>query len=128
MNKNELDHFSNDIEFGLHGFRHENFGTTPIHELQQLMEESISLLKEKKINFTPILAYPYGARPKNNREKLKMKFMLARNGIKAAFRIGNNITSFPSRDSYEICRIHVANNDSLSDFKIKLKKGRLKPF
>jgi hypothetical protein len=49
-------------------------------------------------------------------------------GIEAAFRIGNKPQRSPATDLYELKRIDIRGGDSLEEFKIKLRKGKLKPF
>ena len=50
------------------------------------------------------------------------------NNIDAAFRIGNQVCRIPAPDIYEIRRIDIKGTDTMDDFRIKLRKGKLKPF
>lgn len=128
MNAAELKQFdSNKVSFALHGFHHESFKETPIPELKETILKSISTFKENKLPFYPALAYPYGARPEGSSFKELKKWMKDQ-GIQMAFRIGNKPAKTPTNDAYEIKRIDIRGSDSLEDFAIKLKKGKLKPF
>jgi hypothetical protein len=58
----------------------------------------------------------------------QLKRIMAEMGIKAAFRIGNKVSEVPAPDMYELKRIDIKGTDTVADFKIKIKKGKLKPF
>jgi peptidoglycan/xylan/chitin deacetylase (PgdA/CDA1 family) len=113
--------------FGLHGYRHENFRETAVKDLREVMQRSIAAFEQHAIPYTKVLAYPYGSRPGGaDRDVLKKK--LSSLEIKAAFRIGNKPQEIPAADVYELRRIDIRGEDTLQDFAIKLRKGKLKPF
>jgi len=116
------------IQLGLHGYHHENFSKCTAEEIRQIMEHSYQAFKDQGIIFEPVLAYPYGARPKDNHVLQQMKQQLQASGLQAAFRIGNKPERIPSADRLVIKRIDIRGEDTLADFKIKLRKGKLKPF
>jgi peptidoglycan/xylan/chitin deacetylase (PgdA/CDA1 family) len=116
------------VSFGLHGFHHESFKETPLVQLKDAILKSIETFKKNKLPFYPALAYPYGARPKAANDFDELKKWMMKQGIKMAFRIGNKPAKAPTKDLYEIKRIDIRGTDSLEDFKVKLKKGKLKPF
>ena len=116
------------IQFGLHGYHHENFSEFPIEELEGAVRASCTAFEQAGIPYQKVLAYPYGARPKDQNEFLSFKAWMSDFGIEAAFRIGNKPQPAPATDLYELKRIDIRGEDSLRDFKIKLRKGKLKPF
>lgn len=116
------------VQLGLHGYAHENFSRHTAPELARIMQQSLQAFREAGIPFEPVLAYPYGARPKEAAVMNAMKKDFAAQGIAAAFRIGNKPQRIPAGDLYELKRIDIRGEDSLEDFRIKLRKGKLKPF
>jgi peptidoglycan/xylan/chitin deacetylase (PgdA/CDA1 family) len=128
MTVSEMKQFDNRyISFGLHGFHHENFKETSLEDLKNAISKSIVVFKEKNLPFYPALAYPYGARPEG-KTFIELKKWMKEQGINMAFRIGNKPSKVPAQDLFEIKRIDIRGTDSLDDFAIKLKKGKLKPF
>jgi hypothetical protein len=113
---------------GLHGYRHEDFDKAGFAGIRDIMNKTLTSFEQSGIPYCKVLAYPYGARPKNTRTMRQMKSWFAASGIEAAFRIGNQVSKIPTPDIYEIRRIDIKGTDTLDDFKIKLKKGKLKPF
>jgi peptidoglycan/xylan/chitin deacetylase (PgdA/CDA1 family) len=116
------------ICLGLHGYRHENFKETPIKDIKELMQQSINVLEAAGIPFTRVLAYPYGARPKKGDDPKQLRKRLSALEVKAAFRIGNKPQVTPASNMYDLNRIDIRGGDTLETFKIKLRKGKLKPF
>jgi len=116
------------VQLAMHGYHHEHFGKTSIDDLKLSIDKSITAFQNSGLPFHKVLAYPYGARPSGSTSKDNIKSWLKDSGISAAFRIGNKINKIPVQDIYEIMRIDIRGTDSLEDFKIKLKKGKLKPF
>ena len=115
------------VQLALHGYHHENFSEISLEEMKAAIQNSFRAFNEQKVPFEKVLAYPYGARPKRAHRR-PLKSWMKEQGIQAAFRIGNKPEVAPSADLFEIKRIDILGEDSLSDFKIKLLKGKLKPF
>lgn len=116
------------IQLGLHGYHHENFSQCTAEEIKTITEQSFAAFRKAGLEAEPVLAYPYGARPKDAAVLRQMKNYLKQAGLEAAFRIGNKPERIPSADLLEIKRIDIRGEDTLQDFKIKLRKGKLKPF
>jgi peptidoglycan/xylan/chitin deacetylase (PgdA/CDA1 family) len=116
------------VQFGLHGYHHENFSSFSIDELEQAVRKSCTAFEQAGIPFQKVLAYPYGARPKDHNDFFRLKAWMSDYGIEAAFRIGNKPQRAPATDLYELKRIDIRGEDSPQDFKIRLRKGKLKPF
>ncbi len=115
------------ISLGLHGYHHENFSQTDLVEIRKALQQSFEVFEKSGLSYHKVLAYPYGARPKGAGQEQLSKWLSA-HGIKAAFRIGNRPQKIPAKDVYQLHRIDIRGEDSLEDFKIKLQKGKLKPF
>ena len=116
------------VQLALHGYHHEDFTNAGLDELSGIIQSSIKAFDNSGLVFHKVLAYPYGARPKNKSSFDAFKDWMFKNGIEAAFRIGNKPSRVPAPDMYEIKRIDIKGTDSIDDLKIKLRKGKLKPF
>ncbi|PZF74354.1 hypothetical protein DN068_01875 [Taibaiella soli] len=116
------------MQLALHGHHHENFSNTPLKKLKEIMLQSAAVFDAAELPFHKVLAYPYGARPKETAQFDELKRWLKQEGYPAAFRIGGQVAKMPAPDMYEIRRIDIRGTDSMEDFRIKLKKGKLKPF
>ncbi len=116
------------VQLALHGHLHENHKHLSAAEAGAVARKSIAAFRASGLPFFPVLAYPYGGRPKDAAVKRAMKQELAASGVSAAFRIGNKPQRMPCRDLYEIKRIDVRGDDDVACLAIKLLKGKLKPF
>jgi peptidoglycan/xylan/chitin deacetylase (PgdA/CDA1 family) len=116
------------VQLGMHGYHHENFKESSLAEIKTAIENSIRTFENSGLSYFKVLAYPYGARPTNAKIFKELKQWMVEIGIEAAFRIGNQVSRIPAPDIFEIKRIDIKGTDSIEDFKIKLKKGKLKPF
>lgn len=123
MNFDEIKSLNPDlVEIALHSHSHKNFSQMTLSEAEADLLKNIEILEQKEINFTKVLAYPYGKFPK---EKEFFK-MLDKIGIESAMRIGNNVASYPFKKRFEVNRIDIKYGDSLKTFKWKLKFGKTK--
>lgn len=123
MNFDEIKSLNPDfVEIALHSHSHKNFSQMTLSEAEADLLKNIEILEQNEINFTKVLAYPYGKFPK---EKEFFK-MLDKIGIESAMRIGNNVASYPFKKRFEVNRIDIKYGDSLKAFKWKLKFGKLK--
>jgi peptidoglycan/xylan/chitin deacetylase (PgdA/CDA1 family) len=116
------------VQLGMHGYNHENFSKTNIDGIKKIIEKSLYAFDNSGLVYHNVLAYPYGARPEKSAEFTELKKWMQEKGMEAAFRIGNQVCKIPAPDLYEIKRIDIRGTDSIEDLKIKLKKGKLKPF
>lgn len=115
------------VQLAMHGYTHEHFGRMTNEEIMVALQKSIEIFEASKLKYHKVLAYPYGGRPGSKALSI-LKTMMSGAGITAAFRIGNQVSRIPAPDIYEIKRIDICGTDTLEEFKIKLKKGKLKPF
>lgn len=116
------------IQLGMHGYHHENFKNTPVEEIEKIILRSKAVFKNHNIPLTATLAYPYGARATDPTQAAGLRDVFHKTGVTAAFRIGNRVCGIPPRNMFDIFRIDIRGTDSFEDFKIKLRKGKLKPF
>ena len=116
------------VEFGLHSFSHINYSKISGRELNQDIIDSKTTLTENSIPYIPAIAYPFGSFPREKNEYIKFIEILKKNGILFGFRIGNKINKLPLLDRFCIKRIDVKGTDSFLEFRIKIWKGRIKPF
>lgn len=129
MNLSELKQLDPEVvQLGMHGYNHESFSDTGIEDIKKIMERSVRAFDDSGLKYYKVLAYPYGARPKDATQFKSLKGWMQSVGIEAAFRIGNQVSKIPTPDIFEIRRIDIKGTDSMEDFKIKFRKGKLKPF
>lgn len=116
------------VQLAMHGYHHEHFDKLSEREIGQVMQRSIEAFDKSGLAYEKVLAYPYGSRPRDGNASSDMKKWFGENGIKAAFRIGNQVCKIPTADRYELKRIDIKGTDSNEEVLVKLVKGKLKPF
>ena len=116
------------VQLAMHGYHHEHFDQLSLPEIIDVLKKSAAAFATAGLPYFKVLAYPYGARPKEKAINEGMKQWMGANGYEAAFRIGNQVCTIPATDKFEIKRIDIKGTDTLQQFRIKLKKGKLKPF
>ena len=116
------------VSFGLHSHKHISMKSSSFEEISKDISSCFQDLKQKQIEFLPVLAYPYGAYPKDRKTFDAFAELLSKLGVTHGLRIGNRINKWPLKTRYEIRRIDIRGDDSLWTFKTKLKKGRVKMF
>lgn len=127
MNFDEIKSLNPDlVEIALHSHSHKNFSQMTLSEAEADLLKNIEILEQNEINFTKVLAYPYGKFPKEKERKKEFFKMLERIGIVSAIRIGNNVASYPFKKRFEVNRIDIKYGDSIKNFKWKLKFGKTK--
>src|SRR5262249_46489298 len=98
------------IELALHSHSHRAFASLPLDEIENDLRRNLEFFSQNNLSMTPVLAYPYGSRPRCSSSELKM--LLARVGIPLAFRIGNRLNRLPLANPYEIQRIDIRGDAS----------------
>lgn len=116
------------IELAHHSFFHKKYEALDLNEIQDDFNKSFDLIAQNNLKVYPALAYPYGNYPKKGFQKAEFFQILEKNNIKFAFRIGNRVNRFPFKSKFEIQRIDIKGQDSLTTFKWKLKLGKLRLF
>ncbi|HTX88932.1 MAG TPA: hypothetical protein VMC08_08090, partial [Bacteroidales bacterium] len=100
-----------------------------VEDMNEDLQNCYSTLKFYNLPFVKVLAYPYGAYPRKDKQLLgEMKSLFRESGLVCALRIGNRINRWPLRDPYEMKRIDIRGTDNFFTFKTKLRKGRKKLF
>jgi len=116
------------VQLGMHGYEHKNMNEVSFKELRDEVVNSVKASETSKLPFSKVFAYPYGARPSGSKKLKKLKQLMTELGIEAAFRIGNKVSKVPAPDLFEVKRIDIHGTDTIEMLKIKLTKGKLKPF
>jgi peptidoglycan/xylan/chitin deacetylase (PgdA/CDA1 family) len=116
------------IEFGLHSYRHENYQRYTAAQMEADLFDCVRTLEANGCTFTRVFAYPYGRMPAGAAARKALYDSFRRHKIDFAVRIGSRINSLPPGDPYELKRTGIDGTDSFREFKIKVRKGRLKLF
>lgn len=113
------------IELAYHSFQHKKYdGLTP-SEIEEDCKACFNVVSAENLNFTKVVAYPYGKFSRRNPKKERFFQQLEENGFQLALRIGNRIEEVPFKNKFEINRIDVKGEWSLLKFKRKLKLGKI---
>ena len=105
------------VEFGSHSHSHQDLTKLPLSAVESDVKTSKSVLEGALGIKITAFSYPYG------RENEKIRWAVREAGFQTACVIqpGDNDESV---DPFQLKRIIVKRNDTLLDFKIKLKKGK----
>lgn len=113
------------VELGFHSFYHKKYTELSNDEIEADTRRCMEFVSENKLNFSPVLAYPFGKFPRDKVGKEAFEKILSKNGIKYGVRIGNRLNSFPFKKPFEIERIDVKGEWSLLKFRQKIRFGKL---
>ncbi len=113
------------VELGFHSFYHKKYSELTNAEIEADTRRCMEFVSENELNFSPVLAYPYGKFPKEKTRNKIFGKILAQNGIKYGLRIGNRINPYPFKNPYQIERIDVKGEWSLLKFRQKIRFGKL---
>lgn len=111
------------IELALHSDSHRAFASLSLDDIENDLRRNLEFFSLNNLSMTPVLAYPYGSRPRCSPDQLLTVF--TRLGIRLAFRIGNRVNRVPIANPYEIQRIDVRGDASEAALKWKLWAGKL---
>jgi len=112
------------VELGFHSFYHKKYTELSNAEIEADTRRCLEFVSENELNFSPVLAYPYGKFPKEKKLNEIFKKILSQNGIEYGLRIGNRINSFPFKKPFEIQRIDVKGEFSMLKFRQKIRFGK----
>jgi peptidoglycan/xylan/chitin deacetylase (PgdA/CDA1 family) len=113
------------IEYGLHTFHHRSYNDLSLPEIENDIQQSKQWLEKRGVPFIPAHCFTYGEFPKADKTKLAGLFAIfERNGIQAAFNIGNRINALPIKNKFVIQRIDVRGTEPMSAFIPKVRKGK----
>ncbi|QAA80769.1 polysaccharide deacetylase family protein [Aequorivita sp. H23M31] len=113
------------IELGFHSFYHKKYTELSNAETEADTRRCMEFVSEHELDFSPVLAYPYGKFPREKLENKIFEKILSQNGIKYGVRIGNRINKYPFKKPYQIERIDVRGEWSLWTFRQKIRFGKL---
>jgi len=116
------------IEIGLHSFNHINYAKSSLETIEEDFNKCKELIQTTKLSVQSVLAYPYGKYPKKEPQKTNFFNFIYGEKISFGLRIGNRVNRFPFRNNYQIQRLDIKGEDSLSTFKAKLKYGKMRLF
>lgn len=116
------------VQLALHTQNHIHFGKYNLDELKADLSANVASFDQSGLAYHKVLAYPFGGRPKDKKIFTHLKEWMAEQGIEAAFRIGNKPCKTPATEPFELKRIDIWGTDTVADFAVKLRKGKLKPF
>ena len=112
------------IELGLHSFAHKNYNELSAEEIDEDFEKCKNFIISNKMDVSNVLAYPYGKYPRKDPKQLEFFNQLVKHQVAYGLRIGNRVNRFPFKDTYQVQRIDIKGEDSLSKFQRKLKYGK----
>jgi len=113
------------IELAFHSYLHKKYDQMTEAEIEEDTLLCFDSVSENKLAFASAVAYPFGKYPREASEKKKFITQLARHQFKYGVRIGNRLNNFPFEKPFEIQRIDVKGEFSLTKFKRKIKFGRI---
>ncbi len=113
------------VELGFHSFYHKKYTELSNAEIEADTRRCMEFVSENELNFSTVLAYPYGKFPKDKKVNEIFKKILSKNGIEYGLRIGNRINTYPFKKPYEIQRIDVKGEFSMLKFRQKIRFGKL---
>ena len=113
------------VELGFHSFYHKKYTELSNAEIEADTRRCMEFVSENELNFSPVLAYPYGKFPKDKKVNEIFRKILSKNGIEYGLRIGNRINTYPFKKPYEIQRIDVKGEFSMLKFRQKIRFGKL---
>jgi peptidoglycan/xylan/chitin deacetylase (PgdA/CDA1 family) len=113
------------VTLGYHSYAHEQYDMLNEEEIVSDFEGCFRSISENKLTLLKTLAYPYGKYPRELSEKEKFISRLKEQGFRYGLRIGNRLNEFPFKNPFEIQRLDIKGEFSLSRFKLKLRFGKL---
>ncbi len=116
---------SETIELAYHSFQHRKYDGLSKEEIEEDSQQCFKVVSEERLDFTKVVAYPYGKFPRKNPEKKHFFKQLKENGFQLGLRIGNRIEKYPFSNTFELNRIDIKGEWSLLKFKRKLRIGKL---
>ena len=96
-------------DFGLHSYSHENYKDLSLEQIKADIEKCARDWQGKK-NYLELLAYPFGAFKKDQKDELAT--VLHDKGVMGAFRIGNRRNYWGKLNPYFIERIDIRGDQS----------------
>ena len=113
------------VELGFHSFSHPKYPEISADKVAMDMDKCLKFVSDSDLEFSKILAYPYGKYPREKEANKEFTSILRERGIYFGLRIGNRVNSFPFANPFEIQRLDIKGEYNLSKFSRKVKYGKL---
>lgn len=113
------------IELAYHSHHHLNYRELRADAVRNDLRLMIQAAKDMQLPCLPLLAYPYGAYPKQAGPFQNLVAALTAAGMVGACRIGNRHNPLPLVDPYRIQRLDIRGDESFTDFARKVLQGKL---
>jgi peptidoglycan/xylan/chitin deacetylase (PgdA/CDA1 family) len=113
------------IELAFHSFYHKKYDALTEAEIEEDTQLCFDCVSENSLPFAVVVAYPFGKYPREASEKKKFITQLEKHQFKYGLRIGNRLNKFPFAKPFEIQRIDVKGEFSVTKFKRKIKFGKI---
>ncbi len=113
------------VELAYHSYEHKKYTELSPEQIETDTRKALEVVSENALSFGPYLAYPYGKFPRKDPERTWFFQQLQKNNFQYGLRIGNRLNTFPFKDPFEIQRIDIKGEYSLSMFKRKIRYGKL---
>lgn len=125
MDMEQLKSLPECIELGYHSFEHRPYADMTDQQIADDFKACNQIIDAEELKIYPAVAYPYGNFPKKDPKRQEFFKLMRQNGMKFGLRIGNKVNRFPFENPYEIKRLDVKGQNSLSTFKFRLRFGKL---
>jgi peptidoglycan/xylan/chitin deacetylase (PgdA/CDA1 family) len=113
------------IELAHHSFAHKKYDALSTIEIEEDIAGSFDAVEKNGLLLAPALAYPYGKYPRKKSMKEGFIKQLQEHQFLYGLRIGNRVNRFPFKNPFEIQRVDVKGEFSMSKFKRRLTYGKL---
>jgi peptidoglycan/xylan/chitin deacetylase (PgdA/CDA1 family) len=113
------------VELAYHSYEHEKYTELSSGQIETDTQKAFEIVSENALPLKPYLAYPYGKFPRKDPERLQFFQQLQKNNFQYGLRIGNRLNAFPFNNPFEIQRIDIKGEYSLSKFRRKIRFGKL---
>ncbi len=113
------------VELAYHSYEHKKYTELSPEQIEIDTRKAFEVVSDNALPLVPHLAYPYGKFPRKDPERSQFFQQLQKNNFQYGLRIGNRPNTFPFKDPFEIQRLDIKGEYSLSKFKRKIKYGKL---
>jgi len=113
------------VELAYHSYEHKKYTDLSAEQIETDIQKAFEVVSENALPFSPYLAYPYGKFYRKDPERSQFFQQLQKSHFQYGIRIGNRLNTFPFKDPFEIQRIDIKGEYSLSKFKRKISYGKL---
>lgn len=112
------------VQLAYHSYEHKKYTELSPEQIETDTQKALEVVSENALPFGPYLAYPYGKFPRKDPKRSQFFQRLQKNHFQYGLRIGNRLNTFPFNNPFEIQRIDIKGEYSLSKFKRKIRFGK----